>query len=322
VNRRLREAGKQIPHRRVDGDGDVPLAKRPVLAPADVTPAMQRPAGHTATQIRADQPLPPGPGAPPGPAAVGDGTAAREATPSPAGPRPGRRRRGVVFAAVAAALAVAGGAIVAVVLLSSGSGGTPGSTANAGTTSQGTFTENGPWRLQVIDNIPANDPNASNGCAITLTDTHTGRQILPPVSVYQTNPLKNVSGTGMLQFYQAGSFRWQANDPGCLVVPMAGSGAGNLPLVLRTGGDSDAFLAPPGGVAVQVTDNSGSPTCQIALRDPANGQVIDSKMVTWGQNNDTAVLDNTSGHRTVYLANSTSTNCVVRVSLHPEPDMR
>ena len=36
VDRRLREAGKQIPQRRVDGDGDVRLAKRPQPAPAEV----------------------------------------------------------------------------------------------------------------------------------------------------------------------------------------------------------------------------------------------------------------------------------------------
>ena len=39
VDQRLREAGKQIPQRRVDGDGDVPLAKRPQPAPAEAIPA-------------------------------------------------------------------------------------------------------------------------------------------------------------------------------------------------------------------------------------------------------------------------------------------
>jgi Caspase domain len=321
VDRRLREVGKQIPQRRVDGDGDVHLAKRPLPTPAGVTAAMQRPSGYAATTTHTGQPQQPGPRAPPGPTAADDGTAAQETTPAPAGPRPRSRRRGVVFAAFAAAVAVVGGAIATVMLLTdgsgSGSGGNPGSTANVGATSQGTFSENGPWRLRVTDDIPGNDPNGPNGCTITLTDTHSGRQILPPVSVYQTNPLKNVSGTGMLQFYQAGSFRWQANDPGCLVVPMAGSGAGMLPFVLSTGGDSDAFMAPPGGVAVQMTKNNGSSSCQVAIRDPANGQVIDSKMITSGQNNDTVVLDNASGHRTVYLANSTATNCEVRVSAAP-----
>ena len=43
VDRRLREAGKQIPQRRVDGDGDVHLAKRPQPAPGEVAMAEQPP---------------------------------------------------------------------------------------------------------------------------------------------------------------------------------------------------------------------------------------------------------------------------------------
>ena len=39
VDQRLREAGKQIPQRRVDGDGDVPMARRPQPAPAKATAA-------------------------------------------------------------------------------------------------------------------------------------------------------------------------------------------------------------------------------------------------------------------------------------------
>jgi hypothetical protein len=53
VDRRLREAGKQIPQRRVDGDGDLRLAKRPRLAPVlGVSPPRldlgEVPPGHTA----------------------------------------------------------------------------------------------------------------------------------------------------------------------------------------------------------------------------------------------------------------------------------
>src|SRR5215467_14603956 len=40
VDRQLRETGKQIPQRRVDGDGDVPLAQRPPPVPAQPTSAM------------------------------------------------------------------------------------------------------------------------------------------------------------------------------------------------------------------------------------------------------------------------------------------
>src|SRR6266496_1266536 len=54
VDRRLREAGKQIPQRRVDGDGDVRLAKRPQPAPAQTTAAPPL-ARHTET-IHPSQP--------------------------------------------------------------------------------------------------------------------------------------------------------------------------------------------------------------------------------------------------------------------------
>jgi Caspase domain len=314
VDRRLREVGKQIPQRRVDGDGDVPLAKRPLPAPADVTPTMQPPPGHTATTIPTGQPQQPGSGTPDGSATVGHDTTAQDTTSAPDRPRPGRRRQEMVLVAIAT-LAVAGGAIAAVVLLTGGSGGNPGSNTNAGSASQGTFTENRPWRLQVTNNMPGNDPNGANGCSITLTDTQSGGQIQPPQTVYPTDPLTGVYGTVTFQFHQAGSFRWQRNDPACVVIPMAGPGAGKLPLTLSTGGDSDAFTAPA-QVAVQVTDPSGSPTCWIGLLDPANGQVLSYKKVTWGQNNNTVVLD-PSGHRTVYVANPTNSNCAVKVSAVP-----
>jgi hypothetical protein len=43
VDRRLRQAGKQIPQRRVDGDGDVHLARRPQPTPSEVATAEQPP---------------------------------------------------------------------------------------------------------------------------------------------------------------------------------------------------------------------------------------------------------------------------------------
>src|SRR5215831_10726461 len=65
VDRRLREAGKQIPQRRVDGDGDLPLAKRPVLAATQATAMAQPPPKHTATTTGLVQQQP-GPGSQPG----------------------------------------------------------------------------------------------------------------------------------------------------------------------------------------------------------------------------------------------------------------
>lgn len=69
VDRRLRETGKQIPQRRVQGDGDLPLARRPQPVPAV-------PASAPSEDQQAARPG--GPNPPDGP------------QPS-AGPNPGRR---------------------------------------------------------------------------------------------------------------------------------------------------------------------------------------------------------------------------------------
>src|SRR5215467_15994510 len=49
VDRQLRETGKQIPQRRVDGDGDLALAKRPAPVTAEDTATAASPSGYTAT---------------------------------------------------------------------------------------------------------------------------------------------------------------------------------------------------------------------------------------------------------------------------------
>ena len=176
VDRRLREAGKQIPQRRVDGDGDVPLARRPLPARAEVTGTVQPQSGHTET-IHPSQPQEqPGSGSPPGSSLAGQGATVQDTTPAPAGPRTGRARRGVMVAAGAAAIAIAAGVVVAVVLLSGGSGGNSGSTAGTGGISSGSWVASRPWRLRVDDRISGQD----NGCTVRLTDTHSGSAIPLP----------------------------------------------------------------------------------------------------------------------------------------------
>ena len=91
-----------------------------------------------------------------------------------------------------------------------------------------------------------------------------------------------------------------------------GPGNAKLPLTWLQGGDTDAF-ATPARVTVTVTDYRGSPTCEITLKDPANGQPIDSKTATPGQHNDTVTLD-AGGRSTAYLSDLT---CYVRVSGGP-----
>jgi hypothetical protein len=281
VGRQLREAGKQIPQRRVDGDGDVPLAKRPLPAPAEVTAAVQPPPEYTET-IRPGQPQEGGPGSPPDSTVTDQGTTVQDSTPAPGRPRTGRARRGVLLAAAAAAAVIAGGVIAALVLLIGGSGGNSGSNANVGA-STGTHVAKGPWRLRI------EDFGYGDGCSITLTDAH-GEQILRKDSLYSP---------AVFQIWQAGSFKWTRNSRLCNVVALDGSGMWKLPFTYDQGGDSPAFVAPPQGVAVHVKNYHSGQRCDFTLNDPANGQQLDFETATPGKK-DTVKLD-AGGRRTVYL---------------------
>jgi hypothetical protein len=199
VDRQLRAAGKQIPQRRVDGDGDLPLTKRPQPAPQVTAPA-QPPPVHTAASTGPGQPQEQPAGAPPpGSPVGGNGATTKDTTSPPAPLPPGRARRKVLLAAAATAVAIAGGVTAALVLL------TGGPDRNSGRENPpngpNTYTASAPWRLKMEDHIQGND----NGCSITLKDAHSGTQILRADSLY-------VSST--FQIHQTGSFRWQVPTPG------------------------------------------------------------------------------------------------------------
>jgi hypothetical protein len=148
VDRRLREDGKQIPQRRVNGDGDLRLAKRTTRSP-DLPAAAREPRKTIQT---ADESV----------------HTVDRSTPSR---RPGwsRRRRVLVAASTAAVLIAA--AIVAIVLLwpSSGSGAhaTPG---------HGAYTATAPWRIRVDAD--------GYGCTVTLTDATSGTVIRKAENIY------------------------------------------------------------------------------------------------------------------------------------------
>jgi uncharacterized caspase-like protein len=280
VNRRLREAGKQIPQQRVSGDGDVRLARSSPAAPVTAAPAS---GAATAT------PSPREPWPREAAAAPPDSTLART------GPRVTGGRRKVLLAAVAAVV-IAAGSAAAAVLLPGGSGGhTPGSAGANG------YVASGPWRLKVQDVSSGSDL----GCAVTVTDVQSGQTVLTLRDLYS----KNIS----YQVSQAGTFQWQVSNAGnCIVTHLAGPGNATLPLTWLQGGDTDAF-ATPTRVTVQVTDYLGSQTCEITLRDPANGQPIASETATPGQHNDTVTLD-AGGRSTAYLSDL---DCNVLVSSAP-----
>jgi uncharacterized caspase-like protein len=150
VDRRLREDGKQIPQRRVNGDGDLRLAKRTTRSP-DLPAAGTEPRKTIPTADEAVQ-------------AVDRSTPSRWHGWS-------RRRRALVGATTAALLVAA--AIVATALLwpSSGSGGHafPG---------HGAYTATGPWRLRV------DGTDYGSGCTVTLTDAASGTSIGVAKNIY------------------------------------------------------------------------------------------------------------------------------------------
>jgi len=310
VDRRLREAGKQIPQRRVDADGDVPLARRlpPVAAPAIVpaivpATAVTPPADNAAAvadtgQTKGQHSR----GAPPRPAAAGHGAGSYDAggtAPDAGGPQPGWTQRKVLLV-TAAAVVLVGGLIATLVVLLGGSGGNSHASGNSPAsggsfTSKNSFTATAPWRLKI------DATHYGGGCILTLIDTHSGNQTHLADSLY---------GTSMFQISDTGTFRWRVNDPRCTVVPLLGTGTETLPFGIdqSDAGDTGVFAAP-GVIAVHVKDWHGDPTCDFKLYDPASGTLINFATATKGQN-DTVTLD-PEGRKTAYLALE---SCGVEVS--------
>jgi hypothetical protein len=216
------------------------------------------------------------------------------------------RRRRLFYAAAAALVLAAAGTAATLLLLDRGDSpreDSPGedSPAEAALPASNEITAAAAWRLVISDKIEAGD----NGCTVTVTNTDTGDQ----------NVFENVWGTKTFQMQTAGTFRWEANDSGCVVVQHSGSGTAALPFAQKAGtGDTDAFAAPetPGKVAVQVLAFNGYGECDFELHDAADGQLVDLGTVTQGQG---PVRLEPNGRSQVYLADFAG--CDVRVSAEP-----
>ncbi len=297
VDRRLREAGKQIPQRRVDADGDVPLARRAQLVPVQPA-AIIPPAGHTATITGPGQTKgQPASGAPLAPAAAGHDAGGPPAATPPAaaplaagtapdagGPQPGWTQRKVLLV-TAAAVMIAGGVIATLVLLLGGSGGTAPQASPGFYISKNSFTATAPWRLKI------DASGYGGGCILTLIDTHSGNRDRLADSLYATSTF---------QIPDTGKFRWGVNDPRCNVVPLLGTGTETLPFAIEASGPNESgVFATPGDVLVHVTDWEGNPSCEFRLYDPASGTEIYFATATKGQS-DTVPL-HPEGRKTAYL---------------------
>ena len=301
VDRRLRETGKQIPQQRVQGDGDLHLARRkPQAEPVAVTAGP--PDRETALAVRPASKAAVADSAPPGSSGPsGSSGSSGPSAPSGRGQRAGRPRRTTVLVAAAVTAVAAAGAVTAVLLTQGGANGNPpGGTSPAGVTntSPAAFTESSPWRLQV----DGRHTTASAGCSLWVLDGQTGAQIRQLTD--------SAYGVETYQVSNTGTFRWGTNDPNCEVSIMPGTGPMvPLPYVFDPQvGDTEVFAAPA-MLAVQVKDWGGSQSCDFRLYDPDNGTQLDYQTVTMAQG-DTVQL-NPYGHKRAYLELN---GCGARVS--------
>jgi Caspase domain len=276
VDRRLRETGKQIPQRRVTGDGDLRLARRRPQVPAQPRPLGLPP------EARAGAGAEPGAGA--GADAGGGGAAA--------GPG-GRRRwtgwsRRTLLLTSAATVAAAGGAVGAVLAAHGGE-------ADGRYTSPKAFTATSPWQLKV-------DASAASGCSVWLIDARSGALVSQIADSVSAQAIFQISGTG--------TFKWQANDARCQVIPQFGVKPVALPLAVDTGdpSDTDVFVTPA-KVSVQITDYHGDGACDLRLYDAVSGTELDSAKLNDPQR--TPVVLDSGGRKTAYLWDD---GCAVRVT--------
>jgi len=167
------------------------------------------------------------------------------------------RRRLVYLGGAAVILAAAGTAAALLILQKDGSSGEGGRSAT------NEFTETSPWRLSIRDDIGAGDP----GCTVTVVNLGSGEQTFSA----------NIWGTKTFQIHDTGRFRWDRNDPGCLVVHHAGPGQVAVPFARKAGtGDTEAFTVPNGRkVVVQVLNFNNYGHCDFKLRDAGDGRDLD-----------------------------------------------
>ncbi len=211
----------------------------------------------------------------------------------PAGSVRSRRRR-LVYAAAAALVVAAAGAAVTALILDRG-----GPSGQAGPPAGNEITAAEPWRLFVTN-------RTDDGCSVTVTNTDTGD---PKV-------FANIWGEQQFQMPAAGTFRWEADDPGCLVVKHSGPGNATLPFSADADtGDTDVFAAPkaPGKVVVQVKEFNSYGSCTFELVDAADGRRVD--VGTVDQGDDPRLPLDPNGRTHVYLARWSG--CTIQVSPQP-----
>ena len=194
-----------------------------------------------------------------------------------------------VLVGVLGVVALAAAVLAGVMLARDGTD--PGSTPDGGSDGTGAvsdkFTAKAPWRL-LIEDATSDDGGDDIGCDVTLTNDDSGYR----------RTWDRFYGAATFQMQESGTFRYEATDVGCLVLPQNGDGATTLPFSWSyADGDTAAFQSP-GFISVTVEDWIGLPDCALRLSDAADGRTVDSKEAIRGEG---AVRLSSNGPGRVYV---------------------
>ncbi len=267
---RVRSTGTQTPQRWLYGaEGSIILARTPPSVAAPSVSAAPAPAPALAPPVQPDRARPP-------------------ATPDDTRVTAGPRTRAALLGLLS--VVALGAAVLAGVLIAPDES-DPGSTADDGTDGTAavsdTFTAEAPWRL-LIEDATADDGGDDTTCDVTLTNDEAGYR----------RTWNGFYGASTFQMQESGTFRYETNDPGCLVLPQNGDGATTLPFSWPyTDGDTAVFHSP-GFISVTVDDWTGSPTCTLRLLSAADGRIVASKEAIDGEG---AVRLGSNGPARVYV---------------------
>ena len=235
---------------------------------------------------------------------LGDAPAVSDASPAPtpvltsdvAGPAaslgsraPARPRTRSALLGILGVVALGAAVLVGVLLAPDGTD--PRSTLDDGSDGTGavsdTFVAEAPWRLLIEDATSA-DGGDDVGCDVTLTNEDVGYRRV----------WNRFYGAATFQMHESGTFRYQANDPDCLVLPQNGDGATTLNFSWPYDvGDTGVFQSP-GFISVTVEDWIGLPDCALRLIDADDGKIVDSKKAIKGEG---AVRLSSDGPGRVYV---------------------
>ncbi|GAB7005764.1 hypothetical protein JCM18899A_32370 [Nocardioides sp. AN3] len=313
----VRRAGSaQTPQRWLYGaEGSIRLAhvppsaavtERPQVEPAaepPMEPAAEPPAEPPA---KAGGALPGQPAAETGPRPASTTADSAAAPPPPTIPptRGGASRRTLGIAAAAVGAAVVAAAVVVLLTQGGGDSGSAGSHGSHSTAAKtGTFAQQSPWRLRIKDDISGVSGVDDNGCDVTLTDDKTGNIVREWDSFY---------GVETFQMRRSGTFRWQVNDPGCLLFPQKGDGGMTALPFVWTGNEGDTpVFQSPGRVTAMIGDRHGSSTCDLYLISAVDGRALDFRTAEADM---TSVPLESDGPARVFIA---APSCAIQVSPAP-----